>query len=91
MIEKAKDLSCCAFKIRLYQNFMNRDAFKRCSFNLGIFQTGSDPPTPRPTEEGALNCHKQTENIHTDNHCDSMTESARWADAVKSLHANKLR
>ena len=52
-----------------------------------ISDTPFDQRSPQPTEEGVLNCTNRQKDRHTDDHRNSMTESAQWADAVKSLLA----
>ena len=52
-----------------------------------ISDTPIDQKSPGPQELGFLNFHRQTDrqtDIQTDGHHDSMTESAQWADSVKT-------
>ena len=51
-----------------------------------------DQRSPQPPEEGVSRRHKQT-HTQTDAHCNSMTESAQWADSVNinSLERRKER
>ena len=49
------------------------------SLQANISDTPFNQKSPRPPEEGVLDFHTQTSG-----HRDSMTESAQWADSVKS-------
>ena len=56
------------------------------SLHANISDTPWDQRSPRPPEEGVLNCHRHTDrqtDTQTDGHGDSMTESAQWGHGRK--------
>ena len=55
---------------------------KIVSLQANISDKPFNQKSPGHPEVGVLNCHRQTDR-HTDGHCNSMTESAPWADKVK--------
>ena len=54
------------------------------SSQANINNTPFNQKSPRPPEVGVSQRHRPTD-IQTNGHCDSMTELAQWADAVKNL------
>ena len=56
---------------------------KFVSLQPNISNMPFDQKSPQPPEEGVLRRHRQ-KNRQTDGHRDSMTESAKWADSVKT-------
>ena len=54
------------------------------SLQPNISDTPFDQKSPRPPEEGVLNCHTHTDR-QTDGHRNSMTELAQWTDSVKKI------
>ena len=54
------------------------------SSQANIKNTPFDQMSPQPLEEAVLNYHMQTHR-QTDGHGDSMTESAHWANSLKTV------